>query len=104
MRLSYAATGGLMNFPNETSDYRAARDRLLQSELDLRRQIESVAAQRRELPPGGEVPEDYVFDGVEGKVRLSQLFAKGDTLVAYSFMYGPRWTSPARCAPRSSTG
>jgi predicted dithiol-disulfide oxidoreductase (DUF899 family) len=83
-----------MNFPNETSDYRAARDRLLQSELDLRRQIESVAAQRRELPPGGEVPEDYVFDGVEGKVRLSQLFAKGDTLVAYSFMYGPKMDQP----------
>jgi predicted dithiol-disulfide oxidoreductase (DUF899 family) len=83
-----------MNFPNETSDYRAARDRLLQSELDLRRKIESVAAQRRELPPGGEVPEDYVFDGVEGKVRLSQLFAKGDTLVAYSFMYGPKMDQP----------
>src|ERR1044072_6134778 len=94
MRLSYAATGGLMNFPNETSDYRAARERLLASRLGLRRQIESDGAQRRELPPGGEVPEDYVFDGVEGKVRLSQLFAKGDTLVAYSFMYGPKMDQP----------
>jgi predicted dithiol-disulfide oxidoreductase (DUF899 family) len=83
-----------MNFPNETSAYRAARDRLLQSELDLRRQIESVAAQRRELPQGGEVPEDYVFDGVDGKVRLSQLFGKGDTLLAYSFMYGPKMDRP----------
>ena len=83
-----------MNFPNETPAYRAARERLLQSELELRRQIERVAAQRRELPPGGEVPEDYVFDGVEGKVKLSQLFGRGDTLVAYSFMYGPKMERP----------
>lgn len=83
-----------MNFPNESSAYRAARDRLLQSELDLRRQIERVAAQRRELPPGGEVPEDYVFESVEGKVKLSQLFGIGDTLLAYSFMYGPKMERP----------
>jgi predicted dithiol-disulfide oxidoreductase (DUF899 family) len=83
-----------MNFPNETPAYRAARDQLLQSELELRRQVESVAAQRRELPPGGEMPEDYVFDGVKGKVRLSQLFGKSDTLVAYSFMFGPEMERP----------
>ena len=83
-----------MNFPNESPAYRAARDRLLQHELDLRRQIEQVAAQRRELPPGGELPEDYVFDGTGGKVRLSQLFGKGDTLVAYSFMFGPGMERP----------
>lgn len=83
-----------MNFANESPAYRAARDRLLESELELRRQIESVAAQRRELPPGGEVPEDYSFDGIEGKVRLSQLFGKCDTLVAYSFMFGPEMERP----------
>ena len=83
-----------MNFPNESPAYRAARDQLLQSELDLRRQIERVAAQRRELPPGGEVSEDYVFDGTGGKVRLSQLFGKGDTLLAYSFMFGPDMERP----------
>jgi predicted dithiol-disulfide oxidoreductase (DUF899 family) len=79
-----------MNFPNETSTYRAAREQLLQSELDLRREIEKVAGQRRALPAGGEVPEDYVFEGESAKVRLSQLFERGDTLVAYSFMYGPK--------------
>ena len=31
-----------------------------------------------------------MFDGERGKVRLSQLFERGDTLVAYSFMYGPK--------------
>lgn len=45
---------------------------------------------RRKLPPGGEVPQDYLFDSEQGPVRLSQLFVKGDTLVAYSFMYGPK--------------
>ncbi len=78
-------------FPNETAAYRSARDTLLKSEIALRRQIETVAAQRRALPEGGEVLEDYLFE--EGdpprKVHLSELFGARDTLVAYSFMYGP---------------
>jgi predicted dithiol-disulfide oxidoreductase (DUF899 family) len=51
-----------MNFPNETSEYRAARNALLASEIALRRQMEAVAAELRALPRGGEVAEDYVFD------------------------------------------
>ena len=47
--------------PGESEDYRQARDELLSAELELRRQTEAVAAKRRELPPGGAVPEDYVF-------------------------------------------
>lgn len=78
-------------FPNETQAYRSARDALLESEIALRRSIEAVAAQRRALPVGGEVREDYTFE--EGdpphKVRLSQLFGNRETLIAYSFMYGP---------------
>src|SRR5206468_195549 len=50
-------------FPGESAEYRAARDRLLRREIELRRATESVAAARRELPPGGVVPEDYVFQG-----------------------------------------
>src|SRR6185503_9101363 len=79
-----------MQFPNESKKYRAARNRLLAAELALRRQVEKVAAQRRKLPPGGAVPEDYVFDSERGPVRLSELFARGKTLLAYSFMYGPK--------------
>lgn len=78
-----------MNFPNESRQYREARDGLLRAEAELRRQVEAVAAQRRKLPPGGEA-EDYVFEGEGGPVRLSQLFEKGNALVAYSFMYGPK--------------
>lgn len=79
-----------MQFPNEGATYRKARNKLLDAEQALRRHVEEVAALRRELPAGGEVPEDYEFDSTAGRVRLSQLFARGDTLVAYSFMYGPK--------------
>ena len=76
-----------MRFPNESAEYRAARDRLLEAEIELRRQGEAVAALRRELPPGGAVPEDYAFAGESGDVRLSELFGDHDTLVVYSFMF-----------------
>jgi predicted dithiol-disulfide oxidoreductase (DUF899 family) len=85
-------TSGLHDkrFPNEKPGYRAARDRLLRAEMALRRKAEEVAALRRKLPAGGKVREDYVFEGVNGKVRLSQLFERGETLIAYSLMYGPK--------------
>jgi predicted dithiol-disulfide oxidoreductase (DUF899 family) len=84
-----------MRFPGESYDYRAARDRLLDAEIELRRSIERVAAARRGLPPGGEVPEDYGFEGTDGVVRLSELFEPGkDTLAIYSFMYGPEVERP----------
>ena len=52
-----------VTFPGESAEYRAARNELLTEEIELRRQMEAVAAARRKLPPGGEVPEDYVFQG-----------------------------------------
>lgn len=80
-----------VHFPNESAEYRRARNDLLEAEIALRRQTEAVAAQRRGLPPGGEVPEDYVFEAGDGhRVRMSQLFAGKPTLIAYSFMYGPK--------------
>jgi predicted dithiol-disulfide oxidoreductase (DUF899 family) len=87
-----------VRFPGETRAYRTARDALLQAEQDLRRQVEAVAEARRRLPPGGAVPEDYVFEegardfndrGPTHPVQLSELFAPGkDTLVLYNFMFG----------------
>jgi predicted dithiol-disulfide oxidoreductase (DUF899 family) len=82
-----------MSFPGESGEYRAARNRLLEQETELRRAIEAVAAARRELPPGGAVPDDYVFDGrgpdgTPTAVKLSELFAPGkDTLVIYNMMF-----------------
>ena len=78
-----------MKFPNESKVYRAARNKLLFAEKALRRKVEAVAALRRKLPPGGALPEDYAFEGTEGTVRLSQIIGDHDTLIAYSFMYGP---------------
>ncbi|HWI35756.1 MAG TPA: DUF899 family protein [Burkholderiales bacterium] len=78
-----------MNFPNESASYRSARKELLEAELALRRQVEKVAAMRRKLPDGGELLQDYVFASESGPVKLSQLFPRGDALVAYSFMYAP---------------
>jgi predicted dithiol-disulfide oxidoreductase (DUF899 family) len=79
-----------VTFPNEAKQYRSARKKLLDAELALRRQVEKVAALRRKLPTGGEVPQDYVFTSQQGPVKLSELFERGNTLVAYSFMYGPQ--------------
>jgi predicted dithiol-disulfide oxidoreductase (DUF899 family) len=76
-----------MRFPNESAEYRAARDRLLEAEDQLRSQTEAVAALRRELPPGGMVTEEYVFAGAQGDVRLAELFGDRDTLVIYNFMF-----------------
>jgi predicted dithiol-disulfide oxidoreductase (DUF899 family) len=93
-------------FPGESPQYRAARDRLLEQEIELRRAMEAVAAARRELPPGGVVSEDYVFqgpgtDGAPVDVRLSELFAPGkDSLVIYSFMF-PRDPGDERPGPAS---
>jgi predicted dithiol-disulfide oxidoreductase (DUF899 family) len=92
-----------IRFPGETQSYREARDALLAAEIDLKKQVEAVAALRRALPPGGPVPEDYTFD--EGgadpadvttarAVRLSELFGDKKTLVLYSYMYGPAMSAP----------
>ncbi len=91
-------------FPGESPEYRAARDRLLGLEIELRGATEAVAVARRELPPGGAVPEDYAFqgrgaDGTPTEVRLSELFAPGkDSLVIYSFMF-PRDAGDERPGP-----
>ena len=91
-----------IEFPGESSEYRLARNRLLEAETELRRTIERVAAQRRVLPPGGAVPDDYVFEEVAdggGETTFSALFAPGkDTLVIYSFMF-PRWSGDTRPGP-----
>src|SRR6476661_7021149 len=94
-----------VSFPGESAEYRAARDRLLEMEIDLRRSTEAVAAARRELPPGGPVPEDYVFAGAGERgeptdVRLSDLFEGHDTLAIYSFMF-PRDAEDDRPGPVS---
>lgn len=83
-----------MHYPGESPEYRQARNTLLDAEIALRRQTEAVAEMRRALPPGGEVPEDYVFERIGAfsrpeKVRLSELFGEFPSIMLYSLMYGP---------------
>ena len=79
-----------IRFPNESDEYRSARDALLREEIALRRHTEAVAKQRRSLPLGGAVPTDYEFAGTGGAVRLSELFENDkNTLFLYNFMFIP---------------
>jgi len=82
-------------FPNEPPGYRSAREALLADEIELRRHLERVAARRRSLPLGGEVPEDYAFEGPDGgPIRLSGMFGAHDSLITYFWMYGPKRARP----------
>jgi predicted dithiol-disulfide oxidoreductase (DUF899 family) len=91
-----------ITFPGESAAYRAARDRLLESERRLRVEMEAVAAERRALPLGGLVA-DYEFigvaaDGAVTRLRLAELFGCHDALVVYSFMF-PRDAGDDRPGP-----
>jgi predicted dithiol-disulfide oxidoreductase (DUF899 family) len=88
-----------LRYPNESREYRDARDLLAKEEKELVDKVKSVAARRRTLPPGGQLKEDYVFqwanDGKVGqRVKFSELFGDKNTLLLYSFMYGPGWDNP----------
>jgi predicted dithiol-disulfide oxidoreductase (DUF899 family) len=82
------------HFPNESPEYRAARNTLLVEEIELRRQLERLAVQRRALPAGGEIPQDFELVSESGVVRFSSLFGDKDTLMVYSMMYGPQRKGP----------
>ena len=88
------AAGNQTRFPNESPAYRSARNALLAEEIELRRHLERVAAQRRALPPGGAVTGDYQFVGEEGPISFAALFGQKDTLAAYSYMFGPERARP----------
>jgi predicted dithiol-disulfide oxidoreductase (DUF899 family) len=95
-----------IRFPGESDEYRDARNELLEAEVELRRKLEDVAAQRRSLPPGGALKEDYVFEEVAdgSEVRFSELFEDGkDILVIYNFMF-PRYSGDDRPGPGGETG
>ena len=81
--------------PNESDEYRRARQALLVEEIEVRRHAERVAEMRRDLPPGGEVPKEHHFVAEDGSdVTLSDLFGDHDTLVVYSYMFGPQREEP----------
>jgi predicted dithiol-disulfide oxidoreductase (DUF899 family) len=88
-----------IRYPNESQAYRTARDALLKDEQELVAKVKAVAEKRRQLPPGGQLKEDYTFqwanDGKVGKsVKFSELFGDKPTLLLYSWMFGPNWDKP----------
>ena len=88
-----------LKYPNESREYREARDALLEAERELVEKVKALAKKRRELPTGGRLKEDYAFqwanDGKVGEtVKISELFGDKNTLLLYSFMYGPGWDNP----------
>src|SRR3954471_16799266 len=88
------AARSTFRMPNESPEYRAARTALLAEEIELRRHLERVAAQRRALPPGGEVRGDYRFIGESGPTDFAGLFGDKENLAIYSFMFGPQREHP----------
>ena len=81
-------------FPNENDEYRLIRNKLLDEEIALRKKLEDNTSLRRQLPPGGQLKEDYIFEefdvesGKTIKTKFSSLFEKNkDNLLAYNFMY-----------------
>jgi predicted dithiol-disulfide oxidoreductase (DUF899 family) len=88
------AAASSVRIPNESSEYRAARTALLAEEIELRRQMERVAAHRRALPAGGPVIGDYRFQTEDGPSDFAALFAGKQTLAIYSYMFGPQRERP----------
>jgi predicted dithiol-disulfide oxidoreductase (DUF899 family) len=67
-----------------------ARKALLEEEKALTRKRDELSRKRRELP-WVKVEKEYVFDGPQGSVTLSDLFAGRTQLIVYHFMFGPEW-------------
>src|SRR3546814_13613959 len=94
------AKKGSKPFAGESEKYREARTSLLAEEIELRRQIQHVAAQRRAMPPGP-VAKDYRFLAKEGHERgLNDICGEQDTAFTYFRMIGPERTRPV---PMSNT-
>src|SRR5438045_9186608 len=75
-----------LRYPNESREYRDARESLLKDEQELVDKVKSVAERRRKLPLGGLLKENYVFQwanaGKVGKsVKFSELFEDKNTML-----------------------
>ena len=86
-------------YPNESAEYREARDALAVAEAALIERVKTVAALRRKLPQGGGLKENYTFawataDRLGESVHFDELFGDRDSLIIYSFMFGPGWDKP----------
>jgi predicted dithiol-disulfide oxidoreductase (DUF899 family) len=72
------------------AEWLAARKELLKKEKEFTRLRDDLSRQRRELP-WEKVEKSYVFDGLQGKETLADLFGGRSQLIIYHFMFGPDW-------------
>src|SRR5215475_7893682 len=68
----------------------AARKDLLAKEKKFTRLRDQLNRQRRNLP-WVNVEKEYIFEGLKGQERLSDLFDGKSQLIVYHFMFGPGW-------------
>jgi predicted dithiol-disulfide oxidoreductase (DUF899 family) len=72
-----------------------ARKQLLIQEKEFTRQRDRLSQRRRELP-WVKVEKNYLFDGLPGKVTLTELFEGRSQLLVYHFMFAPEWEEGCR--------
>ena len=69
-------------------EWQRTRDQLLVKEKAATRARDALAAERRRLPMF-RIEKNYVFEGLEGKASLLDLFAGRRQLIIYHFMFAP---------------
>lgn len=67
------------------------RQQHLAKEKELTRLRDQLSQERRDLP-WVKVDKPYIFDGLNGKESLSEVFAGRSQLLVYHFMFGPEWS------------
>jgi predicted dithiol-disulfide oxidoreductase (DUF899 family) len=73
-----------------SEQWREARVKLRDREIELLQARDAVAEARRALP-AVLIEKDYVFDGPNGEARLVDMFEGRRQLIIYHFMFGPGW-------------
>lgn len=72
------------------SEWLTARKALLEQEKRLTRERDALSEARRQLPMV-KIDKDYVFEGPDGEVKLTDLFQGRRQLIVYHFMFDPSW-------------
>ncbi|MGA8153427.1 MAG: thioredoxin family protein [Terriglobales bacterium] len=73
-----------------SKEWIARRKELLRKEKDFTKLRDELSRQRREMP-WERVEKEYVFEGPNGKEKLTGLFDGRSQLIVYHFMFGPGW-------------
>jgi predicted dithiol-disulfide oxidoreductase (DUF899 family) len=78
------------------NDWNKASEQLLAKEKEFTKARDELSRARRALP-WTKVAEDYVFQGPDGDIKLSELFDGKSQLMIYHAMWGPEPDAHAPC-------